>query len=504
MKQINIYVDDRYLNIRKYVSNKTKLVFLVAFGAALVFMNLIRIFDNCFWGDECFAIDAVHRSFPEMLKYVADEGHTPFYYVFLWGFTRIFGFSGPVYHLSGILPYIIIVVLTLTVIRKWFGNITCFIFLALSSLLECAQIYNLEVRMYAWCELFILLVYLFSYRIYKSDDKKKHINSYVCMSLFGMLAVYGHYFALGPIGLMYAVLLGYKFFTNKKDTLYVIASGLAVLVLSSPWFIYCSSTQGVVMRDYNMESASLIQCLEFIFLSRYSKYILLLFFILSFIVFLYETRVITFTNQKNEISARLNYFIDLKRNHTGIVWALSGYMAVFGTIIAALLISKIMYPILNLRYVYISYGIIWLLFGVVIQRFKLKRVISVILVLIICFTCIPTYIETVKLEREADALLAETLELTAEIDSDDMIYTDNVHFNWTVEETYYPETDRALFVGNDVPEMNPKKNNWMFLDGEMSPELVEVLYDRGWSPELFMANGYDGVGHVWIYKIVRM
>lgn len=77
------------------------------------------------------------------------DNHPPLYYYWLKLFGTLFGFSVPVFHLASLVPFVIGLVLALTVVRKRFGMLPVAFFLTISGLGQACLEYNLEVRMYA-------------------------------------------------------------------------------------------------------------------------------------------------------------------------------------------------------------------------------------------------------------------------------------------------------------------------------------------------------------------
>lgn len=77
-----------------------------------------------------------------MLKYIAENGHTPFHYVFAKICVKYLGGleAGFIYHLSAALPYFITVIISATLVRKWFGNKVSIMLVTLSALLDSAII----------------------------------------------------------------------------------------------------------------------------------------------------------------------------------------------------------------------------------------------------------------------------------------------------------------------------------------------------------------------------
>ena len=135
-------------------------VLLVIYAAALAALNGIRIFDSTYWYDEMFSIKLIRMPIPELIEETANDVHPPLYYLILKGVTHFTGESGPVLHAVSLFPYLLVLVIALTVIRSRFGKSTSFLFITFASLLASAVKLNVEIRMYSWLVLFVLVSYL--------------------------------------------------------------------------------------------------------------------------------------------------------------------------------------------------------------------------------------------------------------------------------------------------------------------------------------------------------
>ena len=199
---------------------KNKLSILCLYTTFLAGLHFVRCFDNSFWVDEGIVITFARKDWFEMLRSVAELNHSPFHYAFAWGLVKIFGESGFIFHISSTLGYFILLLVSITIIRKWFGYKTSFIFVTLCSLLPNAIIYNLEVRMYAWTQLFIIASFIMTYGIivYK---KNKY---YLLFTLFSIMAAYSHYFSLASIFTFYAILLIYTILNYRRKIIALFLS----------------------------------------------------------------------------------------------------------------------------------------------------------------------------------------------------------------------------------------------------------------------------------------
>ena len=488
------------------LSEKAKAIIVVVYAFVMTFHHFIRIFDNAIWYDEATAIlYARSDTLAGVLNLVMKIEHVPFHYVFLWICCKLFGESGLVYHLSNFIPYVITVIIMVTVVRKWFGNKATVILITFSTLLGCAVTYNLEIRMYTWCQLFTFLAYLMAYGIYKTSKNKY----YILMTLFSAGAIYSHYFALSSMGLLYAVMFVYFVFVSRKQAVKVFLSGVSTLILFSPWPIYSLLTKGRVVHNWNIQGYSWYSCFEFVFHSKYSMLLLAGFFAATIVTFVYSLGIAGFQKTHNgSYQLSLKLFPDRIDISPEWIWILSGIVAAFGTIIAAKTYGYFRFNIITLRYFFPTFIIVWLIFGISVSRLRLSSLWGVLLIAFVFVTCYPTLYKTIRTERYDNARVARTLKATAEIDSDDTIYTNNRHFPH-LERVFYLDTVSSTMFGEDswskikeLPEVDKSINNWLFLNEPISEEILDNIEGQGLCAKLVMANGYLGDGNFWIYKLV--
>lgn len=140
-------------------------ILLTIYAIALAALNGIRIMDSTYWYDEMFSIKLIRMPIPELLEATANDVHPPLYYLILKGICHFAGESGPVLHAASLLPYLLVLILALTVIRKRFGRSTSLLFITFASLLASAVKFNVEIRMYSWVAFFVLVSYLSLYAI---------------------------------------------------------------------------------------------------------------------------------------------------------------------------------------------------------------------------------------------------------------------------------------------------------------------------------------------------
>ena len=490
---------------------KNKLTILCLYTIFLAGLHLVRCFDNSFWGDEGIVITHARKEWFDMLRAVAASNHSPFHYAFAWTLVKVFGESGFIFHISSTLAYFILLIASISIIRKWFGYKTSFIFVTLCSLLPNAITYNLEVRMYTWTQLFIIASFLMAYGIIVFKQNKY----YVLLTLFSIMAAYSHYFSLASIFTFYLILLIYTFLNDKKEIKKVILSCVIFLIIFTPWILFTQKLRGGFVADYHIGQVPLKDCIKFIFGTGSWWFLLILLFVSLVTAFFMEHPVLkahqSFDQVKNKTEITL--FIEKVKLHKEWYWILGGIVGVFGTIFAAQIISHLFHPIIVLRYLYVSYAILWLIFAIMISKQRYSRIFSVLLIAFIFFSCISKCIDVIKVEHSQNIRLEKTLELTRkEIKESDFIYTNITHFAWTICKSYYPNVKHDLFGhpewGNwGLPErltnLDTQQHYWLFLSSPISNQIKEDLKSQNLSTRLTVDTGFIGTGNVWVYEVIK-
>lgn len=143
------------------------------------------------------------------------------------------GNHGFTYHLSALLPYGILLILSCTVIKKWFGVIPSAIFITMMSVSQAAVTYNVEVRMYSLAALLVLGSYLSLYKIY-TDNRPV---DWICFCLTSLGAAYTHYYALLAVAFFYLMLLP-LLFKDRHVLKRIIVAYIGTVIGYLPWFFY--------------------------------------------------------------------------------------------------------------------------------------------------------------------------------------------------------------------------------------------------------------------------
>lgn len=165
-----------------------------------------------------------------MFADTASDVHPPLYYIFTTLGYRLIGNYGWVYHLVSLIPYAIVLLVSVSFVRKKYGTIAAFITVTCSSLMSWAIMFNVEVRMYSWAALFLFLSYLSFHRILEDHNKK----DYIFFMLFSLTTAYTHYYALVSVAFFYVVLI-FEAIIKKKYVLKTLVTCISTVIFYLPW-----------------------------------------------------------------------------------------------------------------------------------------------------------------------------------------------------------------------------------------------------------------------------
>lgn len=478
--------DTKCTSVRK-ISQKLIWKLIILFYALILFiLNFVRIFDNDFWGDEGFTIRLAQMSIGDMIKATAADVHPPLFYLLEIIGYRIFGSHGWVYHGVALVPYALVLIFSMTVIRKEFGKISAIFMITLSSVLGNAVTYNVEARMYSWAALFVLLSYYELYCILI----KNQISSYILFTLASLSAAYTHYYALISVAFFYVALLIYVL-AKKLHPIPVLLTCGVTIVSYLPWLFKLLNSFKRVSNNYWMANIPTVRdSLLFFFETTrktqwYSILMLGITFFAVIIGILYNTRI-------KSLKFQITYH-----------WLIWGIIAAVGTLAIGEILSELIRPLFLQRYLYPISIVLWLVFSVAISKLKYyRRIIAVLLCIITLTVCLPQYVDTYKTDKELDNRCRDTVNyLNNEISADDMILTNNIHLQWTILDYYLPDIPYTYISAPDFNNFNPLTQYWMIWSNDIGDAEKKWLSSNGYQATEMYHAGILGTNEVHVYKL---
>ena len=224
-------------NILKYVH-----IALIILGAIFV---LLSNFHTSIWFDESYSVGIASHSIQEIWSIGSNDVHPVLYYIILHFVGMLTENSILSFRLVSTACVIILSILGYTHIRKDFGEKVGIIFSFLILFMPVVLAYSGEIRMYTMAMLFVTIMAIYAYRIYKSGVSNKN---WIIFSIFSLLSAYTHYYALAVAAVLNISLFVYFLVMNIKQRNYEvkykkysgnlkrsIISAIVQIIMYLPW-----------------------------------------------------------------------------------------------------------------------------------------------------------------------------------------------------------------------------------------------------------------------------
>lgn len=452
---------------------------LTAYTILLFLLCLFLVNDNSFWGDECYTIRLSQMTISDMVRATSVDAHPPLYYIFTIIGQRLFGTVGWMYHIISVIPYVVVLVLSNTVILKKFGYGTAYLLVTLYSVLPNALEFNVEARMYSWASLFVLLSFYYVLKILNDDTLKNHL----IFALFSLLAAYTHYYALLSVAFFYVAILIVAII-KKRNIGNVLITYAVTVVAYLPWvsvmFTTLFRTKDGWWLDY-IEKIS--DCLAFFFDVR-NVYISVALLLLTIVLV-----IIHAVKKYNEISA----------------WVIIGLSAAVLTLLVGQGASYLVRPFFLVRYLYPVSGVVWLVLSVMLGEddSKWKSWIPYIVSATVVVLCVRTDKTIITSSRATNMRCGETVnDLNNRIDGSSstessIIISNNSHMNWTILDYYFPDIEHSGSTDN----LDKNMCYYLVWEGNLSDEQQNVFAEQGFEADKVFTDGVIGTTRVQIYEL---
>ena len=461
---------------------------LLVLAVIAVSINIPRLFDNNFWSDECFSINLLKNDFQDIWWAAAGDTHPPLFYYIGFFVTRIFGFNNVSFHLISLLALVVILVIALTWVRIRFGNAAAAVLMVSSALLSTSLMYSVEVRMYEWCAVFVLLTFMM---LYEALDKPI-LSNLALVVAFGLAAAYTHIYGLIAVASMYLCVLVGSFFKRGIGTKNVLLMIVSSLVLYAPWIGAILSAMNRTSDFWITGNPTAPEILEYLFQTDVAIVSVLLSVLAIVLTVLYLIR-------GTGVLSKLTEALMSEEDDGKTLWVAICVSSIVLTMVIAAALSDIIRPYFVLRYIYPICVLAWLLLGIGAGAVKHGIVVAAAIIAVMLAVCVPYYVDLRGDERDTDAAIADTLDMTSEIGDDDTTYSPMV---WVMD-YYYPDASNLELNDGALDGMDHSSGQqyWLFLMEPISDELTNKVGSRGFSPE-FYYHGNLGSHDTWIYRIV--
>lgn len=378
--------------------------------------SVLASFHANLWFDESYSIAIANHPFNEIWTIGSYDVHPVLYYFMIKIVMLITNGSVICVRLFSSLPLIIMAVLGYTHIRKDFGEKAGMLFSFFSLFLPACLIYSSEIRMYTWAMLFVTIMTIYTYRIFKGNGNLN--KNWTIFSIFSLASAYTHYYALAIAFLINVTLFIYylrKTYKNrsKKGSIYFenfkrsAISAAFQLLGYTPWLI-------VLIRQFKTTGGFWIGAPDFITIWNFQ-------FTgnLKDAVHIPNALAWTYTIIFSAyiIYMFIKYWKDKETKEAKMLLALY-----FAIIVEIGIVSIIKVPILFARYFLNMTGIFILMIAILMSKDNIKRVAIICL-----FTIIVSIVGNINLIKDNyDVNNNKPIEFISEdLQEGDIFVTDN-------------------------------------------------------------------------------
>lgn len=475
--------------------NKTRILnslIPILYAVLWILLTIFRINNNSFWGDEAWTIYFSKMKVFDFVKATSLDVHPPLYYLIVWIFTKILGFKAYVYRLVSFWAYIIMLIISVSYINKHLGALYSIFFTTLQSILIKPMIQNTEARMYSWALLFVFLSYIYFKKIIDSNTN----HSYVLYGIFVTLSAYTHYYALVAVAILCAFLLAYSLF-HKEYIIKTLLTGFGVIALYFPWLIVLFKTFRRTKNDYWITNIpDLASCIRYPFKSSTMLEFTCIILLLVIILYLF----LAFFNNKH-----FNVLIQKEADSKELWWIVSGIATIIGTSIVGIGISYIFRPMFQIKYIYPTIAIAWLVLLICLSHIKYGQYVTVILCLLFIITCFNGYKDRYYIEKARDEHVNETLsQIYNIVEKNDIILAENDSSSCKLLYYYFPgiENEEIEDISMFNFESNNSSNIWVITQQYYDSDTLNTyMVNSGKTIDLFIDSGMIGINTVNIYRI---
>lgn len=455
--------------------------FLLGLGLIMLGKSLMLCFSNDIWYDELFTVGLAEHSYGELVRLTAADVHPPLYYCIVKLFSDLCKLIAPgagtiiPAKIISVLPYFILLVYAVTLIRKRFGMFAGGMFLFCVTAMPQLSAYTVEMRMYGWALLFVTAAFLHAGEWIRIgvNQKKAHFLHGAAFTLYGVAAAYTQYFACVAVVMVYlCVLLAFWFRDRRRirEWFFCVAVSVACYV---PWLSALVGQLGAVSENYwilPLTWRSLGGCVKFLMKPAFSNdrvntVLAVILFAAYFILWCrWALKVYYYRRELKKGGENTDGILEtdnVVKTESGeslarFAFATAGVMVLAGLVAFGFAASFLIRPIFVYRYMIPAAGCFWLAFvlslddvlciptgmahtGDGIGRRTISYVAGIVIVFLIASIGLRDYRAFMGEEEYKIRLMAETEEALARIGPQDSVLY-NFDQVQAVTGYYLPET----------------------------------------------------------------
>ena len=448
------------------ISKKTENI--IAYGlvilGAIVYISLV--FNENVWLDEAFTASLVRTDMAGVIERSMADTLPPLYNILLKLSTDIFGYRVPVMKMTSVIPMIITMVLSATVVRRRHGFKASVLFTIALFTMPNLLFYGVEIRMYSLGFLFATASGIYAFEFIEDYNKK----NLIIFTIVSVLAGYSHHFAFVSVGFVYLFLLIHYLILDRKN----IKRWFICLALTFVLYFPCLV---VTLKQFKSVSGyfSMPDVTASVFI-KYMRYpftvgntvcsIVLTISVFSLVIYTIYKIVCQIKDSAPLYTSvegkKLEHHVknlkesDIKASITNEtlqdMYALAMFFVYYGVLVFGTIISKLMTANIFVdRYLLFAHGMLWLFFAIEGGKFK-KYYYVFIVIEVLCgiFGYVSEY--NIEYANNPDELVSF---LEANVEDGDVLYTieDNEELAfclpfYEIDLTNYEDLGEAISAAN--------------------------------------------------------
>jgi len=214
---------------------------------------LLPAFHTNLWFDESYSVAIAEHGFLDIWQITGNDVHPALYYWILHVIYLVFGNNIIAFRLCSVVGLVVLGIVGYTHVRKDFGEKTGLLFSFLVFFFPTMLMYATEIRMYTWAMLFVTLMCIYAYRIYKKQTQWKN---WVIFGGMALCAAYTHYYGLVTAGVVNAMLFFYLLINCIKQKQFLkemkafILTAIVEIGGYLPWLVYLALQVSQVSKGF--------------------------------------------------------------------------------------------------------------------------------------------------------------------------------------------------------------------------------------------------------------
>ncbi len=450
---------------------KVFLIYILAIVTCILVVP--TVFTKGIMLDEAYSIYLAQGNVIDIVRETAVDVHPPLYYLILKCISIITKYSMSGFKITSLIATALnLIWLGATIIRKRWGYRVAVPYILWFGLSYSTFVYNIQIRMYSWGCFFVTATGLFLFKYYE----EKKTKDYVLAIIFSLAAMYTHYYAVMAVFVAWIILFVYNVVKERNNIKRIVLAGIIIFVGYIPWLGIVFKQSSKVSDNYWIQSFHWKECILSpieLMKSDYSDTAYIL-FMLS-IVFLVVAII-----RKNKV-------------------ALCAVSVFIGTIVLCGILSVLVAPIWQSRYLYNAWGMFCLAIALVIGEKKnrlslIPQGLTILLLIIVGIISLHSFFNSDLNINTSNELVAY---FNQNISENDCIIIDDPAEHRVLYEYYIPESEiimseKLAIEGGDVDiniimENYAGYNVWFVLDQVLAQigknDFEQYLSENGYRME---------------------